>query len=262
MRITVTRHEALLAGLCTLLLLAAAFAPAVTQPPHYHAFADQRTLWSVPHALDVLSNLPFALAGAAGLWLLRGAAGRRIAPVQRHCAALFFAGLVLTTLCSTWYHLQPQDAGLAIDRAGMSVAFAGVLGLVAAAQVSERAGALLAPALLVAGPIAIAVWRFTGNVLPWALVQGGGLVLILAFGLRAARPGALQVRWAGVLAVYVVAKLLETGDHAIFHASGELLSGHTLKHLAAALAAWPLLSALAARRPVQNVPSSATAARA
>lgn len=262
MRITITRDESLLAALCALLLLAALFGPAVAQPAHYHAFADQRSLWGVPHALDVLSNLPFALAGAAGLWLLRGEAAARIPPVQRACSALFFAGLLLTTLCSSWYHLQPDDAGLAIDRAGMSVAFAGVLGLVAATQVSDRAGRLLAVALLVLAPLTIILWTTTGNVLPWALVQGAGLVLILAFGLRASQPGALQVRWVGVLAVYVLAKLLETGDHAIFQASGELLSGHTLKHLVAALAAWPLLSALAALRPVQNPASSAAAVRA
>src|SRR5262249_11548824 len=152
---TTTRAERLLLALCALLLLGALCGPHVGQPAHYHAFADQRTLWGVPRALDVLSNLPFALAGAAGLWLLRGPTPRHRPPVQRACAALFFLGLVLTTFCSAWYHMQPDGAALAVDRAGMSVAFAGVLGLLAAAQVSERAGRLLAPALLAAGPLAI-----------------------------------------------------------------------------------------------------------
>jgi hypothetical protein len=100
----------------------------------------------------------------------------------------------------------------------------------------------------------------TGNILPWAVVQGGGLLLIAVFGFGPTRPGALHVRWAGVLAIYGLAKLLEAGDHHVFEASG--LSGHTLKHLVAAGAAWPVLAALAALRPGQNAASSAAAARA
>jgi len=42
----------------------------------------------------------------------------------------------------------------------------------------------------------------------------------------------------------------------------QLLSGHTLEHLVAALAAWPVLSAAAALRAVQNAASSAVALRA
>jgi hypothetical protein len=37
---------------------------------HGHPFADARTLWGVPNAMDVLSNLPLALAGAVGLWVM------------------------------------------------------------------------------------------------------------------------------------------------------------------------------------------------
>jgi hypothetical protein len=262
MRDPITRPETRLFALCGMLLLAALAGPHVSQPAHYHAFADQRTLWGLPHALDVLSNLPFLLAGGAGLWLLRAGAAVRVPPVQRACALLFFAGLVLTAGFSGWYHLQPHDTGLAVDRAGMSVAFAGLLGLLVAAQVSERAGAALALALLLLAPASVAVAWATGNILPWVAVQGGGLALIAALGFGRTRPGALQVRWAGVLAVYVLAKLFEAGDHHVFEASGQLLSGHTLKHLVAAGAAWPVLAALAALRPVQNAASSAATVRA
>jgi hypothetical protein len=262
MRITLTRAESRLAALCGLLLLAALFGPSVAQPGHYHAFADARSLWGVPNALDVLSNLPFALAGGAGLWLLRGDPRRALPGVQGACARLFFAGLLLTALCSGWYHLRPDDAGLAVDRAGMSVAFAGLLGLLVAAKVGERAGGLLAAALLVLAPAAVATCLLAGNVLPWALVQAGGLLLILVLGFAPTRPGALHVRWSAVLAAYALAKLLEAGDHAVYEASGQLLSGHTLKHLVAAVAAWPVLSAVAALRPGQNAASTAAAARA
>ena len=39
----------------------------IAQLSNYHAFADQRTLFGVPHALDVFSNLGLCPARAVGL---------------------------------------------------------------------------------------------------------------------------------------------------------------------------------------------------
>lgn len=73
MRPSLTRPEwSLLLG-CVALLLAALLGPHVAQPAHVHDFADQRTLGAITCAADVLSNLPFALAGISGLFLLRRA---------------------------------------------------------------------------------------------------------------------------------------------------------------------------------------------
>lgn len=253
MRLSCTRPEATLLAGCLLLAALAVFGPAIAQPPHAHDFADQRTLWGIPHALDVLSNLPFALAGAWGLWQLRALPADAAFRAQRACAGLFFAGLLLTAAVSAGYHLAPDDVGLAFDRAGMSVAFAGLLGLLAAGRVSDRAGLALAAALLVLGPASVVAWLFSGNVLGWAVVQFGGMVLLLltlAFGRE--KPGALHVRWSLVLLAYAIAKLLEVNDATILEASGELLSGHTLKHVVAAFAAAPVLAALHARAQRQN----------
>jgi len=247
------RSEILLLAAAALLFAAALFAPALGQPAGFHAFAEQRPLWGIPHALDVLSNLPFAIAGLAGLTMLWRVPPNALPSVQRRCVRLFFAGLLVTAAGSSWYHLAPHDPGLAIDRLSMSVAFAGLLGLVAACGVSERAGRVLVASLLVCAPVAVVQWYVTGNLLPWALVQGGGMVLIVlvaAFGPRPAH--GLDVRWAFVLLAYAVAKLLEQGDHAVFRATGELLSGHTLKHLVAAFAAWPVIAALSALAQRQN----------
>jgi hypothetical protein len=251
----------LLLAASVLLLALAAFGPAVAQPPHAHGFADARTLWGIPHCLDVLSNLPFALAGALGLVLLARLPALALPPAQRACARLFFIGLVVTAFGSSWYHLAPDDVGLLADRAAMAIAFAGLLGLLAAGTVSERAGATLAGAVLLLGPVAVLVWFLAGNVLPWAVVQFGGIALILLLlALRPVGDKALPVRWSLVLLAYAVAKLCEVNDHRIFTASGELLSGHTVKHLVAAGAAWPVIAALAARGQRQNGPQPAARA--
>src|SRR5213076_2517963 len=102
----------------------------------------------VPHAGDVLSNLAFLAAGIAGAWPLWRLPERCVTNMERAMAALFFTGLLFTAACSTWYHLSPDDARLAVDRSGMAIAFAGLLGFAAAAHVSERAGALSGLGLL------------------------------------------------------------------------------------------------------------------
>lgn len=253
MRLPLTRHESILLAACALLAALACFGPALANPPDPHAFADQRTLWGIPHALDVLSNVPFALAGTWGLLLLRRAPGGAVDAAQRACAALFFAGLLLTAACSGWYHLAPDDAGLAIDRIGMSIAFAGTLGLAVAGRVSDRAGLALAGAVALLGPVSVLAWLQAGNVLPWAVVQFGGItVLLFALAVGRESMGAWPVRWSLVLFAYAVAKLFEANDDAILQATGQLLSGHTLKHVAAAFAAAPVLAVLAARARRQN----------
>lgn len=248
-----TRPERHLLLACGVLLLLALCVPAMEQPAHAHAFADQRTGWGIPCALDVLSNLAFALAGAWGLVAVWRSPRLPMQGTERVCAALFFAGLLVTAAGSAWYHLAPDDVGLAIDRAAMSVAFAGLLGLLAAGRIGNRAGRVLAPCVLALALAAVLAWLQTGNIVPWAVVQFGGMALVLLVpAIKRPLPGALPVRWGLVLAAYALAKLFELGDHAVFEASGELFSGHTLKHVVAAFAACPVIAALAAPSRPQN----------
>jgi hypothetical protein len=244
MKNKVSRSEAWLLAALVLAVLLACVGPHVAQYAHYHAFADQRTVAGLPFAMDVLSNLPFAVAGVWGL-----AAVARVHRLYAPCAldarwalaVLFFVGLLLTTVGSIYYHLQPGDLGLAWDRTGMVVAFAGLLGMAAADRVSPRAGVVVAVAVLLGGPMAVLVWLLSGNLLPWVVVQGGGMVLVVVLALRAPVVGAWRLPLAAVIAWYAVAKLLELGDHQVYAWTQGLVSGHTLKHVAAALAAWPVI---------------------
>ena len=254
MKSPLTRSETGLLAALALAVVLACFGPAVAQYADYHAFADQRTLWGMPFAMDVLSNAPFAMLGAWGLMRLRPMHTPRdrrtgfvtLVPcdAQRPLAQLFFGGLLLTALCSTYYHLQPDDLGLAIDRMGMLAAFAGLMGLAAADRISARAGQWTAAAVLALGPVAVGVWALTGNLLPWSVLQGGGMLLIVCLVLRNPLFGAWGVPLVAVIAWYVLAKLLELGDHPVLEWTDGLVSGHTLKHLAAAMAAWPVLAVM------------------
>jgi thiamine transporter ThiT len=209
---------------------------------HGHPFVDARVLWGIPNALDVLSNVCFIGMGVWGFFALRRAPAVPVA--TRQAATVFFSGLLLTCLSSSFYHWGPDAWGLAVDRAGMAVAFAGVLGLAAAERVSQRAAPWVWGSVLAAGMLAIMLNFAAGAVAPWAVVQFGGMGVVLWAATQRAQSGAMGIRWTMLIAIYVVAKLLELGDEAVFHASQEIISGHSLKHMAASLAAWPVIHAL------------------
>lgn len=266
-----SRAECMLCAALALAALLALALPATPLPALYDGFADQRGWGHLPHAADVLSNLPFALA-AAWLWGLQRrwqratACGMEIHAPSIHDSRLFnhcenthtacslvrlaAIGLLATAVGSSIYHWAPGDAGLAIDRLGMALAFAGVLGLAVAERVSARAGrALAGPLLLATMAAALWAWRMD-DMTPWATVQGTGLLLLLALCARRPLPGSPGVHWTWVVLAYALAKGLEVADHAVFGFTQGWVSGHSLKHLAAALAVLPI--GLAMRRHLRQ----------
>lgn len=226
--------------------------PAMRLPAGYHELADQRSLLGLPHALNVLSSLAFVVAGVSGWRVLRRAAPQPQHRVQRELAGLFLGGLILAGACSAIYHADPGDASLGIDRLGMSLAFASLLGLAAADRVSARAGIALALFVALAAPAAVLTAVASANMMPWTVLQAGGLGLVTVLALRRPHADALALPLLAVVGLYVLAKLAELGDDAVFAATHGLVSGHTIKHLLAALTAWPVVRALQ-RTPAPGV---------
>ncbi|RYF35045.1 MAG: hypothetical protein EOO26_02260 [Comamonadaceae bacterium] len=247
------RERALLAAFALLGVVAVLCPPLTGAQAGASLFADDRAWLHLPNAMDVLSNLPFLAVGVWGLCWLRGldraqhraAHGAGEPPVNTlDCAWLFFAGLIASAVGSAFYHLQPDVPRLAADRAGMAIAFAGLIGFAVCERVSQRAGWVAAWATLAGGLLAVAVWHDTGNVAPWAVVQFGGMGLVLALALAAPTDDAVGLKLGWVIFFYALAKAFELGDHAIYEATQQLVSGHSLKHLTAALAGLPVLHAL------------------
>lgn len=153
-------------------------------------------------------------------------------------------GLLFTTIGSCLYHLAPTDATLLWDRAGMAFAFAGMLGIAASERVSVRSGIWLGLLTLLCGAIALFVWSRSADVLPWSVVQFGGMAMILILSITRPIPKALGISLLWVVVFYAVAKIFEAFDHGVYEATGHMVSGHTLKHLVAALAALPIIRVL------------------
>jgi len=223
---------------------------------HGHPFVDARTLWGIPNALDVLSNAPISLAGLLGLLALHR---RTLLGTTRAALRVFFAGLLLTGLGSAWYHWAPDASGLVWDRLGMAVTFAGALALAVAERVGQAPARPTLWLALVAAVLSAALPFTHGNVLPWGVVQFGGVALMVWAALQQPAAGAIDVRIGALIAWYALAKALELSDAAVFRATGDLISGHSLKHMAAALAAWPVIATLAHRPLRQNAAGSGAA---
>ena len=226
-----------------------AFVPPIAQPQWYHDFADRRAWLGVSNFLDVASNIFFLAVGVAG-WV-RLSHARFADPRERWPYAVFFAGLVLTGFASAWYHLAPTDARLVWDRLAMTIAFAGFCAALLQERASAGAGLAALAALLCAGPGAVLYWAATeaagaGDLRAYFLLQG--LAMLLAPLLVWLLPGRYSRSgdWIAVLGLYALALALESLDKPIFEATGSL-SGHTLKHLVAALAGWAVLCHLRLR---------------
>jgi hypothetical protein len=224
--------------------LSAAFvllAPRIAQDPAYHDFADSRAWLGVPNAGDVLGNLAFLPAGVAGLLALRRRAAAP-SPAARAAWATFFAGVLLTTFGSAYYHLAPSNGRLAWDRLPIALACQGLLCAEIAERVSPRLAArLLLPLLLFAGG-SVAWWAHTeatgaGDLRAYGVSQfGPAAALVLLAVLAPQREGGRPDPLWGVIALYAAAKACEALDRPIFELGG-VVSGHTLKHLFAAGAA-------------------------
>ena len=209
-------------------------------------FVDTRVWLGIPNAANVLSNLPFAVFGVWGLAQVRHhpAPSERVLGRENFVITLFFIGLIFTAAGSMLYHFAPSDSTLLWDRAGMAFAFAGMLGVAASERVSGRGGIWLGLASLLAGMLSLLVWSQTADVLPWMTLQFGSLILILVLAITHKHTKSLGVSLYAVVAWYALAKVFESNYHAIFEATGRLVSGHTLKHLAASLAALPVIRML------------------
>lgn len=208
-------------------LALAAYGP-IAQFPDYHHFADQRALAGVPHALDVLSNAAFAIVALWGA----GQVVRR----RSYGYALFVVSLLLTAFGSAFYHLDPNDARLVWDRLPIALACAGLLAGVRAESRGRHDEAFETCALTLAAAASVYWWNITADLRPYLLLQALPLVLIPLWQWIYHAPRERRLAFAVAIALYVLAKLAELADHQIYALTG-LVSGHTLKHALATLAA-------------------------
>jgi hypothetical protein len=217
--------------LAPLAVLFATIGP-IPQDPAYHALADNRTLFGVPNFFNVATNAAFLVIGLFGLHM---AVTRRVPGASRSWA-LFFFGILLVAFGSAYYHLAPADATLVWDRLPMTIAFMALFSALVAEHVAPGAEAKMLPVAVVVGIVSVAWWHYSDDLRLYAWVQFGPLAASV-YMLLVYPPRYPHRRYLAIgLVFYALAKIFEFGDAAIFSATGGTISGHSLKHLVAALA--------------------------
>ncbi len=237
--------------------IAALLFPRTPQPLSYHQFADTRSWLGIPNFGDVASNILFLAAGLCGLVFLCRKSNRErfIEARERWPYFLLFLGLLLTACGSAYYHLSPDNARLVWDRVPMTAVFMPLVAALIAERVSVSIGLWLLPVFTAVGIASVLQWHFSeqqgaGDLRCYAAVQLYAvlaLFVVLLLPQRYTRGSDLLV----VAGLYALAKVCETADRPIF-SWGHLVSGHTLKHLAAGAAGLYILRMLQKRQPVSQ----------
>lgn len=235
-----------------LLAIIAFFVKPIPQPLSYHNFGDHRAWLGIPNFGDVVSNLPFAIVGLWGLIVMwKPESIKFIDSRERWFYLIMFAALILTALGSGYYHLAPDNARLVWDRIPIMIVFMALLAAVIAERVTVSTGLVLFPVLEIVGVASVLYWqsselRGQGDLRFYAAVQVYAiLILLLALLLPAKYSRGSD--FAVVVGFYVVAKILEETDRQVFNI-GHVVSGHTLKHLAAAAAGYWIVRMLVKRK--------------
>jgi len=227
-------------------LLALAFLPPLPEPRQFQGFVDQRTFFGIANFMNVVSNLPFLFVGIYGFaFVVRHAQDRQVfaSADERWPYLTCFVAIALTCFGSSYYHLDIDPAGLFWDRLPMAIGFMSLLAAVIGERIDPKLGLRLLVPLVLIGAGSVIYWRWsalyaTENLLPYGIVQYGSIAAVLV--LCALYPprythGAYFVH---VIAIYALAKVAEVLDARIYYAFGEMISGHTLKHLIAAFATY------------------------
>ncbi|MCF6323777.1 MAG: ceramidase [Gammaproteobacteria bacterium] len=234
-------------GLIIAVIAAVFFVEPVPQDLAYHRFSDTNTLWGIPNFWNVLSNLPFMIAGLYGLVAMRRLDEENLVGVVKTVSWVFFIGLFFTGIGSGYYHLSPSNSTLVWDRLPMTIAFMAFFTFVLSMHYGKKIGSLLLWPLIMVGIASVFYWAYTesigaGDLRFYAMIQFLPMLLIPAIVLMfpTVRYNTTHV-WA-VIAVYFAAKVSEYFDYQLYELTG--ISGHSLKHVIAALSGIAFLYAI------------------
>ena len=228
----------------------------IAQDASYHDFSDSREILGIQNFWNVLSNLAFLLVGLSGIYQLVVRDRLTTMSGMRFIYFFLFAGVVLVAIGSSYYHLYPDNRTLVWDRLPMTVTFMALFCIVVAEFVSSYWARLLFVPLAIAGAGSVLFWYFgeangQGDLRVYVLVQFLPILLIpqmlLCFRSSFSKP---SVYWI-LLLTYIIAKLFEHFDAEVHSVLG-IISGHSIKHLIAAIGLWLLIRAYQTRELVNN----------
>ncbi len=234
-------------------IIAVFFIDPIPQNQEYHQFADQIRFFSIPNFWNVISNLPFVLIGIAGLW--KSFLNSKNNPLEINFR-FFFLGILCTGFGSAYYHYNPNNTTLIWDRLPMTISFMSFLSIILSEFIALRIGKKMLYPFLVTGFLSVIYWALFNDLRFYLLVQFLPILLIILILLLTKMNTNFKKYFWLILFAYIVAKFLESNDLQIYNLSNRRMSGHSLKHFAAAVA--PLIFYMYSCKKNENLSKNAT----
>lgn len=222
--------------------------PIQLQDPLYHDFADKRPIIGINNSFDVLSNIPFLLVGVYAIVAL---SRKRKSLTSFFSWLTFFVGVALVAPGSAYYHYSPNNSTLVWDRLPMTISFMGLFVAMISEYVDVRFEKFLFLFILL-GFFSVGVWDYTQDLRLYYWVQAFPLLCIpIVMLLFKSQYNGKWLLLVG-LVFYILAKITEFNDDKIFISLGQLVSGHTLKHLLAACGPMAIFIMLDTRKSLNS----------
>ena len=222
------------------------FLSPIEQNKEYHKFCDSNTIFNIPNFWNVVSNIPFLIIGLIGLYKTSTLSETKIQ------YALFFLGIILVSLGSGYYHLNPNNNTLVWDRLPMTIAFMSLFSIIISEFVDLKTGLkLLFPVLLI-GLLSVVYWIVFNNLKIYILVQFYPILAILVILIFFKSKYNLTIGYWMLLITYIIAKFFEHFDYQT-QSTLKILSGHTLKHLVISIGIICLLYTYIKRKKVKTI---------
>ena len=229
--------------LALLAILGMFFLSPIIQNEDYHNFSDTHTILNIPNFWNVVSNIPFLIVGILGLLKLNSITTHKIQYF------IFFLGVSLVSIGSSYYHLKPTSNTLVWDRLPMTIAFMALFSIIISEFIHREIGQkVLIPALIIGG-VSVLYWVVFKDLRFYALAQFYPLLAIPIILIFYKSKYNLTAGYWLLLLAYVIAKILEQFDAEIHHFL-TIISGHSLKHIAAAIGIFILLNTYLKRKDI------------
>jgi hypothetical protein len=238
-----------LAAISVFIIMALFYGP-ISQPQEYHDFADDRELLGVPNALDVMSNLAIVYPGLVGLaFVNESRKNSQVSEDEVSIHITMFSGMILTFAGSVWFHLDPNDSTMLWDRLGMSVVIGSCISLLIHDMWDRNLAAKIHLPIVIASVVSVLWWPVFDDLRIYFIVKHHPFILfpiLLVYGNR------IYDKISGYywgLSMFLLATIFEFTDQQIFELTG-IISGHTLKHIAAGIGLWFLMVMIRDRKPI------------
>lgn len=199
----------------------------------YFQFADQRIILGIPNFMDVISNFGFLIVGVYGA--VTTYKNKSLSKFYSIMGYLISAAIVFTFLGSSYFHLNVTTERLFWDRLPMSFAFGSIVTLLAVDRLKVKQPLLLGVFIIGAALISVIGWRLEWfSLKPYLVTQFGSILLSIAI-ISIRKKGFVENRYVWLcIGFYAMAKFFEHFDTQIY-SLGELISGHSLKHIISAV---------------------------